>query len=583
MPDLAPPVAAPPAAPAAAAPSAPAPAASTPAAPVAPAPSSAPAITPAESTTATPSVAAPAAPAAPAKFNPATSATPPKKEDYPQTQDGFDAHGEDLGAWVFHHPEEAARLKAERLGDSAPVAETDPVAEAAAKAEGEEKPAEVKPEPVTAPTPAKIEEWTTKNAKLKEAFTEDPTLQAEIMQMARDNESAKGVLEVVSTKEEAQFAVERANRLVSLQANWMLAAEDPEMVETAWGQLEDMFKSRDDKGQEIKDATGKVQFDSDFQPFVSKAANVSIQGHLAGFQATIDALTQRLAGNYPNEEAKAADADALEKATYAKAALDFATEIINGGDGPKLPALPPNATPEQIEFQKKLERQQADLDAKLGKQTVESRKAARLALDNKIGRAWSAEVGTKIEAHIAAMKERGEYLPEFVLSDKWVNPQTQQVTNSTAFGVYCWNQLHGKIFGWIDPQTKQIVGGNPTEVATLARLQAMGAGAEAARQKELTRLTNKYLPKILDDRVKQIQNDLRNGGKKPAAAPAGAPVARVEPSTQAVVMPQSMGDGDLRKWAQAEAAKRPDWAASSPKEREELVGEIFNNKKFFGQ
>jgi hypothetical protein len=474
----------------------------------------------------------------------------------------------------MQHPEEAAKLKAERLGES-PASEPGSIEELAAKVEGGDKPAEApKAEAVAAPTPAKLEEWTTTSPELKAAFEKNPGLQAEIMQMARDNEAAKPILEKISTPQEADFLIERANTIVSLEANWMLAAEDPEMVETAWGQLEEMFKSRNDKGEEIKDATGKVQFDADYKPFVSKAANVAISQHQSAFQSKIDALTQRLAGNYPSEEAKAADTDSLEKAQYAKAALDFATEIINGIDeGSQLPVLPPNATPEQVAFQKQLEQRQKELDEKSGKQTVETRKAARVALDNKIGRTWSKEVSDKIDAHVNAMKERGEYLPDFVLTDKWINPQTQKVTGVTDFGARVWQALNNKIFS------------NPTLKASMARLQAMGPAGEAARQAELTRLTNLYLPKIIEGRVKEIQDGIRNAGKKTPVAGAPASPARVEPSTTATVIPQAPGSDDaaMRKLATAEAMKNPDWAVSTPADREAMVGEIFLKKKFWGQ
>ena len=583
MPDLAPPVA-----PAAPAPSAPTPAAVS-APPVAPAPVAAPPV-PAGGTPAP--VAAPV-PAAPVKFDAATSLTPPDKSAYPQTEEGFEQHGTDLGEWVMQHPEEAQKLKAERLGES-PASEPGSIEELAAKVEGEDKPAEApKAEAVAAPTPAKLEEWTTTSPELKAAFEKNPGLQAEIMQMARDNEAAKPILEKISTPQEADFLIERANTIVSLEANWMLAAEDPEMVETAWGQLEEMFKSRNDKGEEIKDATGKVQFDADYKPFVSKAANVAIQLRSAPLQARVAAVEAQLAAKYPDlaqwDTTGAELQNAIEDETnpqvkelldqyqsnrYAISALKFAIEAINfEDDGSRLPELPPNATPEQVAFQKQLEQRQKELDEKSGKQTVETRKAARVALDNKIGRTWSKEVGDKIDAHVNAMKERGEYLPDFVLTDKWINPQTQKVTGVTDFGTRVWQALNNKIFS------------NPTLKASMARLQAMGPAGEAARQAELTRLTNLYLPKIIEGRVKEIQDGIRNAGKKTPVAGAPASPARVEPSTTATVIPQASGSDDaaMRKLATAEAMKNPDWAVSTPADREAMVGEIFLKKKFWGQ
>ena len=562
------PVAPAPAAPAASAPAAPAaPVAATPAAPVtsaAPAP-----VAPAPAAPAAPAAAIPAAPAVPAKYDPQTATAPPKATDYPDTDDGMEEFGTAQTAWAFAHPDEAEKLRLERRGDQPAPAEPDTIAEAAAKVEGEPETPKPAAAPVAAATPAVIDEWMGKSAKLKEAFAENPELQGAIMEMARANEAAKPIVEKISSAEEADFLIDHAGKLVSLQANWMLSAEDPEMVTTAWDQTVDMFKSRDKDGKEILGADGKAQLDPDFKPFIQKAATVEMSSHIDRAVKQIETLKARLAGNYPNDEAKDADTEALEDAEYTKKAFDLVMEHLSGTAGElKLPALPPNATPEQLAFQKDLERREAEHQTKTGQKTTADRKGARVALDNEIGRAWATRVSTQIDTHVAAMKERGEYLPDFVLSDKWVNPETGKVGKVTDFGARIWLALQNKIFG------------NPVHQAKLASLQAMGLAGKDARTAELDRLTNVYLPKIIEGRVTEIQNGIRNSGKKPAAATPGQPVARVEPSSQATVMPQAMGEDQLRTWAETEAKKDPAFAAMTAKEREEVIMELRAVKKY---
>lgn len=585
MADLATPAAPAPSAPAAA-PSAPsaAPAAAAPAAapapvavPVAPA-AAAPA--PAAAAAAVPDPAAPAAAPAAAKYDPATAAAPPKATDYPTNQEGNVQFMDDNAAWSLAHPEQAATARAERLAaeDNGILGEgTQAEAENAAAikaAEGEQPPvAEVKPaDAVAAPTPAKLEEWAAKSPELKAAFDKDPALRGELMEMARQNEAAKPVLDIVSTPEEAQFAVDHAQRLVSLQTNIMLAGDDPEQMGSAWGQVEEMFKERDTNGAEVKGADGKPVLGSDFKPFVRKAASVAMEDFSQSANAQIAALTARLAGNYPNDEARAADATLLETANYEKAAFDFVMHrMANPAEAgaSTLPALPPNATPEQVAFQKQLETQQKELNEKQGKQTVESRRAASKTLDHEVQTQYEAGVNREIESHIAAMKERGEYLPEFVLTDKYINPATGQPTKVSAFGAKIYLALNAKI------------NNNPLHAAKLGSLQALGAAGKDARVAEITRLSNLYLPKIIDTEVTRIQDGIRasSGQKRPDPSKG---VARVEPQSAGTVVPAAMDNGQTRTWAEGEARKDPGFAQMDEKQREVLIMDLFAKKKYGG-
>ena len=519
-------------------------------------------------------------PATPAKYDPQTAAAPPKSEDYPQDQEGVAQFIAENTAWSLAHPEEAAKIRTEKLAaeeNGLPTGEQTTAegatADAVKTAEGEQPKAEdAKPadtQPVTGATPAKIDEWTGKSPELKAAFEKDPALRAEIMETARFAESMKEVADIVSTKEEAQLAVKNSSRLVSLQTNWMLSGEDPEMVGPAWDQTVEMFKERDANGAEVMGADGKPKLGADFKPFVRKAASTAIEDFSQSTQGQIAALETRLTGVYPNDDAKQADTKALEDLKYEKAAFDFVRDKIAAGDAgaPTLPKLPANATPEQIEYQKYLEAQQRELDAKQGKQTVEERRAARVALDRKVQLTYEAGINSDIEAHINDMKARGEFLPDFVLTDKWVNPQTGQPTKVSAFGARAYLALNAKI------------NNNPLHTAKLGNLQALGAGGEAARNAELTRLRVLYLPDIIKAEVTRIQDGIRATGKQPQP---GGGVARVEPQSQGTATPTTMDQAQTRSWAEAEAAKDPGWEGMDERTREEKIIALAAKKKYGG-
>ena len=435
--------------------------------------------------------------------------------------------------------------------------------------EGEQpKPAEAAP--AAAATPAAIDSWTAKAPELKAVFEKYPDLQAEIMETARGLEAAKPVLDIVSTKEEAEFAVDHANRLVTLQANWMLGAEDPDMITAAWDQTVDMFKERDAAGAEVME-NGKPKLGADFVPFVTKAANTAISELLIpGLAAQIATLTEKLNGVYPNEEAKAADTEALTEAKYSKAALDYTLSLLNKQTeaSPALPKLPPNATPEQIAYQEKLATERAELDLKQGKQTTASRKAATARINADVQSHYEAGINATIETQINQMKERGEYLPDFVLTDKYINPQTQQPTKVSDFGARAYLALNAKIFS------------NPVHSAKLKSLEAMGAAGVEARKAEVTRLTNKYLPGIIQARVKEIQDGIRSSSGKPPAV--NGQVARVEPLSAGTTTPSALDAAQVRQWAVTEAQKDPSWEGMSETQREQLVISLGAKKRFGG-
>lgn len=555
------PVSAPPAAPAPA-PSAPAPVAA-PAAPVgAPAPAAPAPVAPAA-----------AAPATPAPYNPQTAGVPPKSADYPDNAEGIQQFVKANTEWSMAHPEEAEKNRAAKIAaqdGELPETQTAPEAAAIAAVEqvdGAPKPAEAPAAAASAASPAAIDKWLTDAPELKAVFDKYPALHESMMETARGLEAANKITAIVGTEEEANFAVEHANRLVTLQANWMLGAEDPEMIGSAWDQTVDIFKERDANGAELKGPDGKPVLGADFKPFINKAASTALSGLNEAANAQIAAIQQRLAGNYPTEEARTADGEALKEAQYEKAAFDFVMAKLSaapGDTGPKLPALPPNATAEQIAFQKQLETQQKELDAKQGKQTKEGRRAAHNAVNSEVQDSYEKLINDGFSAEVNAMRARGEYVSDLVLNDKYINQATGQVTKVSDIGARIYLDVNNKI------------NSNPLHSAKLKSLEALGAAGKVARIAEIGRLVNIYLPKAIEANRWRLQV----GG--PAKAAVNGTVARVEPQSQGTVQPGTLDSAQVRTWAEAEAAKEPGFADMSGRDREALVIRLAAKKKYGG-
>jgi len=572
-----------PAAPVAPAPAAPAPAPAAPPAAAAPqAPAQAPAPAPVVP-------AAAAAPAAPGKFDPATSPVPPSSSDFPDTEAGLSAFVEADYLWSQAHPDQAALNERDR--QAAAEAKTLPDDQGklphAARTEEEQQIAEATGEqlaepaapadaatPVAAATPAQIEAWQAKSPAFKAALEADPALRDELMATARAAEAAKPILDVVSSVEEAQFAVDNANRMVSLQTNWMLAGDDPEQVGQAWDYTVDLFQYRDEKGEVVKDANGKPVLGKDFKPFLTKASSYQLTQLNDELAPQIQALEQKVAGNYANEEQRRADNLKLEDLKYEKAAYDFVLAKIGelGGSGEaKLPDLPPNATPEQIAFQERLKAQQEEFDKAKGTNTAAARRAASQQFGNEMATEYRRGVGQVLDQFVAGMKERGEYLPEFVLTDKWIDPGTGKAAGVSNFAATIFQKFDAKIAN------------NPLHMAKLRQLEALGPAGKDARIAEYARLRGIYLEPIIKAEVERIQNGIRGAQKPGGAQPkSGEGVARIEPKSGGSVMPAAMDDTAIRTWAEGEAAKDPNWQNLDRAGREALIAELDARKRFGG-
>lgn len=489
---------------------------------------------------------------------------------------------EDQATWAQAHPEEAQKwreqVNRDEFADDMPD-QGGAAAAAVAAAEGAPPPAAADPaKPADAPaapaTPQLLDEWMAKTPALKAALDADPEMKAAMESTVAQAAAAAPILEIASTVEEAKFHRDTANELVSLRANLMMAPDDPAALDRGWTQIQDMFTTIGDDGKVVLDKNGKPQLAQDFYAVRDKFVASHFDEGNARIGSEIAALEAKLGGHYPNEQAKLADQEALTNAKYAKAALDYALEYLKGGqETDDLPALPAGATPEQIAFQKKLEDDRAALRGEQGKQTKEQRQAASREFNQKMQSAWGAGIGGFIEGQLKAMTDRGEYLPDFVLAQKWRDPKTGQESQIREFGMDIYQQFNAKVYG------------NPYHFAKLAELQALGPAGEKARLEYFEKLRTTFkdpvsrkpwLQKIFDDKVASIQNGIRKAAGQNQPPAGTAPVARVEPTSAGggAQPPARMDEAQLTAQATERAKKDPGWANADEAGKSALISEM---------
>lgn len=430
------------------------------------------------------------------------------------------------------------------------------------------KPAEAQPaaEPVAqVATPQAVEEWMTKDPAFKAALDASPALKSQIMETARQAAAAAPVLEIVPTREEAEYAVETANRFTGLRSDFMLSVENPDLGEQAWGNFVDLFKVTDAEGKPMLDANGQPKLGEDFNFIAQKFTTGALSDAAQQYESKYQALKQRVeTGVYPNEAAREADRAALQTAEYSHAAYKFVLEDLAKEADPvgALPQLPADATPEQKAFQAKLQEQHDALNKDRQTSSKAGRVQARQQFETKMNQAWGAGIGEQLDNWMKAAEARGEFIPRVVLEQKWVDPTTGKPTNVSNFAAQVAIEFKAK--------TNSI----GTVFKKLRDLESLPPGpqAEAARAAYYADLRTKYLGPIIEKHVKRIQDGIR---EQAAAVNSKTEdvvkVARVEPQTGGGASSKTLTGAQLEAEARKLAEADPSWAQSSERERVSLL------------
>lgn len=544
MPDM------PVAAPAPAATPAPAPAPSAPSTP-APSPAPAPQSTPAPEV-ATPPAAAEITPAAPEEGIPVAPSGEPKQEDYAPTAEGLETFLNDRNKWREEHGE-ATEDPAVETTQPAPEQETTP--------EGEQQAAQPQD---SSPTPQKLDEWTKKAPELNEIFTKYPELKGEFFGMARFNERAKPVLDLIPSVEEATFAIQNAGTLVDLRTGLMLAVEDPATLPQTFDKLQDLFRIKDADGNYVKDASGNFQMADDYSLLQNQFVGNALKSAIEPLKSKLEQLKQRVQSSvYPTPEAKSADEAALTDTDYAIAALEFAEKLLSPQESEiALPELPPDATPAQREFQENLKKQQEEIAKAKATNSKEQRVQARQAYKNKLDVSWRGGIGKMLDQAIKDERGRGGVIPDLILQEKWIDPRTNQQTNVSNFAMRVMLEFNDRVNKQLGVRQK------------LADLQMLPPGpeAEAAASSYYAELRSEYLQPIIQAAIDRVQKGLLQFQSQQSEQRGQVNrIANVEPNSGSTPSPVSMTTAQINAKAQANAEALPGYADMTPTEKLEAV------------
>lgn len=464
--------------------------------------------------------------------------------------------------WRAEHPEDAAKLAEEqaRAAEQAkPGAqpEEEPV-QAPKPAEEPVKPAD---KPAEAVTPQAMDELLANRPALKAALEADPEARGVIMETARRAEAARPILDLIPTPEEAQFVVSTSGKFLDLQHKFAMSAERPEYGEQAFNDLVDLFKARDEKG-EVVTRDGHPVMNESFDFLTGRLTTGAIGGMVDQTAAQLADLEKKVASAvYPDEASKQRDQEALDDTRYKKAALEYVAELLKGEvEGDQLPELPADATPAQREFQEKLKAQQEALKSSSKGAERARRVADRKAFELEVNATFGAGVGEFVDNVMKTRRDAGEYIPDFILERKWINPATNQETKFPDFAVRVMNAFVAKI------------NSIPSVASKLRDYELQGRPAKDQRLAYFGELRGKYLPAIIDSELAPYLNGIRQmsaaSSKKQGAV---AEIARVEPQgVGSAPTPAAMTREQLETKARENLAQNPDYQGANRQEQYEM-------------
>ena len=537
---------------------------------------------PAAAVTATPApAAAVAATPAPAPSAPAVAAAQPASqqltasqqpvvnkepaaESYGQDEDGIAQFVRDHDAWRQGQEQGTGEQPAAEAAAEGAVEAEQPAAEAAAPGAAE----------AAGPLPQALETALNDDPALKAALEANPKARELMMDIGRKLEAARPVLEMVPTVEDAQFMSAHANTLLDLRHNALLGVESPEARTAFLGGLRDQFIETDDKGAPVLDAAGKPVLGKDYDLcLLTPAANEKLGSVLSKMDADIAGLTQKLTGYYPSEADKNADQKRLDDLNDAREIINWTLELLKmeGATGePALPPLPDDATPAQKAAQERLERMQADLRkdqaaAGKGKQLDEMK---AFEAQQRVG--WQAGVGKTLDDYLAAAKERGEVIPDYILKEKWTDPATKQQTEFPRLAVTILNDFDATVMGITKERNR------------IHELERMGPAGKNLREANAQRLRITYLEPIIKRHIKTIQDGIRESQTAEEKRRGEiAKVARTEPQTAATAGAQpNLTDAQIQEKALALVRQDARWASADGDERNVMLMAARTRVKF---
>lgn len=562
------PVSAPPAAPAAAgspssgaAPAAPASVPSTAPAPPAAAPGTGPGTRGAGDQGTAPPAAAPAAPAAPVKWTPQADRAP-ANTDFPNTREGqyefLKAHSE----WEKTHPAGAAPAAA--APEPAKPAEGG-AADVAAAAAAQEPPKPAEPQ-AEAATPQRLAELMTKSPEFGAFMEAHPEVKGPLFETARQLAAAAPILEIVPTIGDAKFMQDASTSMVTLKTAALRTINNPESLPQFLDTFDQQFQQVNADGTPKLDAQGQPIYDADHGIVVGGIVNREVTRLASQYDAEFKALEQKLAGVYPNDQAKAMDQQRLDNLDYALTSLRVLDQLRTGEffkvDPPELAA---DATPAQkawfdqqkaelAEQQRKLEEQRTGADKDQRSATA---KAFNLGVRNDMG----TSVGQVLGETLRQVVDSGAYIPEFYLQEKYRTPAGVEMNTP---------RISAEIFLAFENELMR-PGSRTLQDIVQHELLPQNDQTRALRKEWYARKAAEIVPRLVSAEVDRIQKLVKvDADKQEAAFKRRSGAASPEPTSPSS-LPQGASDEQILQQAEANAAKLPEWKDATPRDKQAMI------------
>ncbi len=565
-----------PAGPVSAPPAAPAPAA----APAAPAASSVPA-TPAAAPAAEPAAAAqPGGGAPPASSAPAAAAAPaaapaePKNTDFPNTRDGqikFLAEHRQWEANSKKAPEAPAtvdpKAAAAQLG-AQPDPAAKPAEAAAAKPEAGAQPAPAKPEEAAA-LPRQLAEMLEAKPERKAFLDADPELKGALFTNAKRLAKLEPLGERFPTVADADFAIDATTQLVSLKTASMRMLDNPESADQVLSLLDQQFAVVDKDGRPVVGADGKPEYAPDRRPFIDAVIGREVAQYKQQFSTEIAQLKAKLAsGVYPNEAAKAMDTQRLDNLEYAALWADM-WDGIRTGEYFKTaaPEIPADATPEFKAWaeneKKRLADESAAIDAKKQGASKEERTAQKAQFQSQVRSDMGSTAGKLIGETLRQVVDDGQYIPQFYLQEKHIDPATGKETNTSALAARIFIQFENEM---MKPGSRTMM-----EIAQHELLPANDQTREI-RKGYYQRKAAEIIPGLVEKEIERIQGLVKlDSDEQAKRLTARQQAAQPEPSTGGSGLPQNASDEQIYAAAEEAAKKNPLFANASPQDKQAMI------------
>lgn len=443
-------------------------------------------------------------------------------------------------------------------------------------------PAQPGAEPAAPPvTPQQLADMMKSVPEFGALLEQHPEIKGPLFAMGRELAAAKPVMEIFPTVGDAQFAQEHAQQLVGLKTLSMRAVDRPESVPELLGAFDSQFAVVDKEGKPVLDAGGKPTYAADRKVFQEALVGRELKGHADSFTPQIEQLKAKLAsGVYPHEAAKAMDQKRLETLEYANLALQVTGQILDGSwfqEAP--PEIPADATPEfktwaEQERERLANERKAIDDQKRGA-SAEQRQQQRTAFQSSVRGDMGTVAGTLIGQKLKEVIDSGVYIPEFEMQRKYVDPKTGQPTKTSDIGARLFMQFENEL---MKPGSRTLM-----EI-TQHELLPENDQTRATRREYYQRKAADIIPRLIDAEVERIQGLVKlDKDKQAERAKARAGAAEAEPNSGGGGLPQQASEQQLRAQAEEAARKDPNYAASTPAERQARIVTAYNRLRGGGR